>query len=71
MQPLKLGSLPVRGCMCQFLRHLLTAAVIIGTFTVIGSLLDDSSNQMVFHHEGVRNTTSMAISIPIAFVGGR
>jgi len=58
------------GCMCRFLRHLLTAAVIIGTFTVIDSLLNDSSNQMVFHH-GVRNATSKAISLPIAFVGGR
>ena len=30
-----------------------------------------SSNQMVFHNQGVWNTTLMTISIPITFVGGR
>jgi len=43
--------IPASGCMCQFLRHLLIAAVIIGMFTVIDSFLNDFSNQMVFHHQ--------------------
>jgi len=56
------------GCMCRFLRHLLIVSVIIGMFTVIDK---HSSNQMVFHNQGVWNTTLTTISIPITFVGGR
>ena len=59
------------GYMCRFLERLLVASVIIGTCTLIDSLLDDSSSQVVFHHEGIWNTTSSTSSIPITFVGGR
>ena len=59
------------GYMCRFLERLLVASVIIGTCTLIDSLLDDSSSQVVFHHEDVWNKTSSTSSLPITLVGGR
>lgn len=59
------------GYMCRFLERLLVASVIIGTCTLIDSLLDGSSSQVVFHHEGIWNKTSSTSSLPITFVGGR
>ena len=56
--------------MCRFLERLLVAFVIIGTCTLIDSLLDDSSSH-VFHHEDIWNTTSFTSSIPTTLVGGR
>ena len=59
------------GYMCRFLERLLVASMIIGTCTVIDSLLDDSSSQVVFHHEDIWNKTSSTSSLPITLVGGR